>query len=166
MEYIIESDVIKIVEQLTKRDWLDYLIAVVPLIFSTVAIGISIATSQKQNRIALFEKRYEKLKKFKELYLYGVKTTTYNYVDGVIYADKYNKQDFNDIEYLFSKDIWEKCNNILYALLFLNEVSENKRTGVETLISRGATEENIKNKIASFENFENLVKEMEEYLKL
>lgn len=52
------------------RDWIqnwmalstqtkvDYLIIVIPIILSVVAIYISITTARKQNRIALFDKRY------------------------------------------------------------------------------------------------------------
>ncbi len=41
------------------RDWFDYLSVLAPLVLSAVAIWISISTAVKQNKIALFNLRYE-----------------------------------------------------------------------------------------------------------
>lgn len=40
------------------RDWVDYLLSIIPIVLSAVAIWISIHLSRQQNNIALFEKRY------------------------------------------------------------------------------------------------------------
>lgn len=51
----------------------DYALIIVPIIVSCVAIGISVSTAKKQNKIALFEKRFEayanllKLKSFSDM---------------------------------------------------------------------------------------------------
>ncbi len=41
------------------KDCVDYLSAIVPIVLSVVAIGISIRVAKQQNNIALFEKRYQ-----------------------------------------------------------------------------------------------------------
>ena len=40
------------------RDWFDYLATLAPLVLSAIAVIISVSTARRQNRIALFEKRY------------------------------------------------------------------------------------------------------------
>ena len=40
------------------EDKVDYFIIIIPIVLSVVAIYISVATARKQNRIALFDKRY------------------------------------------------------------------------------------------------------------
>lgn len=52
------DELIPILEQMTQKTWVDYLAIIAPLVLSVVAIYISISTTRKQNRIALFEKRY------------------------------------------------------------------------------------------------------------
>ena len=47
------------VRTLGTRDWFDYLSVLAPLVLSAVAIWISISTARKQNRIALFNMRYD-----------------------------------------------------------------------------------------------------------
>lgn len=55
------EELVKAVENLGKKDIIDYLIIIVPIVISIVAIVISIVTAKKQNKIALFEKKYEAL---------------------------------------------------------------------------------------------------------
>lgn len=52
------EDLIKAIEKLAEKDIIDYLIIIVPIAISVIAIIISIATAKKQNKIALFERRY------------------------------------------------------------------------------------------------------------
>jgi hypothetical protein len=40
------------------RDWFDYLATLAPLVFSAIAVIIAICTANRQNRIALFEERF------------------------------------------------------------------------------------------------------------
>lgn len=47
------------VRALGTRDVFDYIAMFAPLVLSVVAIGISISTAQKQNKITLFNLRYE-----------------------------------------------------------------------------------------------------------
>lgn len=44
---------------LNSRTWVDYLLVIMPVIISVIAIVISIITANQQNKIALFEKRFE-----------------------------------------------------------------------------------------------------------
>ena len=53
MEGLVEA-----IEKLAEKDLIDYLLVIVPIVVSVVAIYISIATARKQNKIALFERRY------------------------------------------------------------------------------------------------------------
>lgn len=55
------EDVVKAIEKLSEKDIIDYLLVIVPIVVSIVAIFISIATARKQNKIALFELRYKAL---------------------------------------------------------------------------------------------------------
>ena len=52
------EEVVKAIEKLAEKSIIDYLVIIVPIILSIVAIGISIATARKQNKIALFDRRY------------------------------------------------------------------------------------------------------------
>lgn len=53
------DELIPILEQMAQKTLVDYLAIIAPLVLSVVAIVISISTTRKQNKIALFEKRYE-----------------------------------------------------------------------------------------------------------
>lgn len=53
------KELIDAVQALDKRDAWDFIAMVAPLILSGVAIWISLRTTQKQNKIALFDKRYK-----------------------------------------------------------------------------------------------------------
>lgn len=49
------DELIHVIEKLSQKDWVDYLLIIIPILVSLVAIVISVATAQKQNRIALFK---------------------------------------------------------------------------------------------------------------
>lgn len=53
------SDLLTALENLPSKTLVDYLIAVVPIALSVVAIWISVSTARKQNKIAMFELRYK-----------------------------------------------------------------------------------------------------------
>ena len=55
------EDVVNAIEKLSEKDPVDYLLIIIPIILSFLAIIISISTARKQNRIALFEKKYKAL---------------------------------------------------------------------------------------------------------
>ena len=52
------DELIKAVEKLSEKTWVDYALIVAPIILSLVAIGITGYIAYKQNKIALFEQRY------------------------------------------------------------------------------------------------------------
>lgn len=55
------SQIISGLNELGLKDWIDTILVLASLLLSVVAIGISIATAKKQNKIALFNMRYEAL---------------------------------------------------------------------------------------------------------
>ena len=61
------EDIVKAIEKLAEKDIIDYLLVIVPIAISVVAVVISIATAKKQNKIALFEKRYNCLFQIKTI---------------------------------------------------------------------------------------------------
>lgn len=64
------EDVVKAIEKLAEKTWADYLLIIVPIIISIVAIGIAIYTANKQNRIALYQLRYQALSRLKHVLLF------------------------------------------------------------------------------------------------
>ncbi|MBO5930739.1 MAG: hypothetical protein J6Q70_00705 [Clostridia bacterium] len=61
------EDIVKAIEKLAEKDIVDYLFVIVPIVVSIVAIYISIVTARKQNKIALFERRYNCLFQIKTI---------------------------------------------------------------------------------------------------
>lgn len=53
------EELISILKEMNKISLLDVIAIIAPLILSVVAIGISISTARKQNKITLFEKKYK-----------------------------------------------------------------------------------------------------------
>lgn len=58
MEEILK-ELVEVLKVSNQRTLWDYLIAIAPIIISVTALVVSIKTTQKQNKIALFEKRFE-----------------------------------------------------------------------------------------------------------
>lgn len=61
------DELIHAIEKLSQKDWVDYLLIIIPILVSLVAIVISVATARKQNRIALFKMRYKALMQIKSI---------------------------------------------------------------------------------------------------
>ena len=61
------DELISAIEKLSQKDWVDYLLIIIPILVSLVAIVISVATARKQNRIALFKMRYGALMQIKTI---------------------------------------------------------------------------------------------------
>ena len=55
------QELIEAIEKLSQKGWVDYLIVIVPIMLSVIAVFISISTARKQNSIALFDMRYKAL---------------------------------------------------------------------------------------------------------
>lgn len=64
------EDLVKAIEKLAEKTGVDYLLIIVPIVISIVAIGIAIYTANKQNRIALFQLRYQALSRLKRVLLF------------------------------------------------------------------------------------------------
>ncbi len=65
------EDIVKAIEKLAEKDIIDYLLVIVPIAISIVAIIISIATARKQNKIALFDKRFRCLSQIQMIVAFG-----------------------------------------------------------------------------------------------
>ena len=61
------DELIQAIEKISQKDWVDYLIIIVPIMLSVIAVWISLATASKQNKIALFDMRYKALKHFQKI---------------------------------------------------------------------------------------------------
>lgn len=61
------DELIVAIEELSQKNIIDYLLIIVPIIISLVAIFISIATAKRQNNIAMFELRYKALATIKRV---------------------------------------------------------------------------------------------------
>ena len=53
------ANLIEAIRQLSEKSILDYVIAIAPVVLSVVAVIISLCIASRQNRIDLFEKRFE-----------------------------------------------------------------------------------------------------------
>lgn len=62
------DELISAIEKISQKDWVDYLLIIIPILVSLVAIVISIATARKQNRIALFKMRYKGLMQINSMF--------------------------------------------------------------------------------------------------
>ena len=52
------NELVKAIENLSNKTIVDYLLIVIPIIISVIAIIISLNSTNKQNKIALFEIRF------------------------------------------------------------------------------------------------------------
>ena len=52
------NKIIEVLINFASTPWMDYLLAIASIFVSVVAVAISISTATKQNKIAMFEKRY------------------------------------------------------------------------------------------------------------
>lgn len=92
------DNLVQAVEALAKKGILDYLLIIVPIIISFLAIIISVCTARKQNKIALFEKRYEALSQIRTMLSFSESiadledmTLTFCLFDGYFGTDLYDK---------------------------------------------------------------------------
>lgn len=61
------EEIVSAIEKLSQKTWVDYLLISVPIAISVVAIVISVRISNKQNKIALFNCRYNAVLQAKTL---------------------------------------------------------------------------------------------------
>lgn len=145
----------KIYEAITTlgvRDWFDYFSIIVPLLLSVVAIWISISTARKQNKIALFDKRYAVLAAIKRIVTFSQSfNQTENLKANIVYQTycrtfdiAYNEKEetlqsnmvrsFRNIEcivfmaeYLFDMEFVNGVDNITTAMAkVLNNIAVGK----------------------------------------
>ena len=70
------EELVKAIEKLSEKDAVDYLLIIVPILISLVAIFISVAIAIRQNKIAMFELRYRALATIMKVISFGI---TFNY---------------------------------------------------------------------------------------
>ena len=61
------EEIVKAIEKLAEKDIIDYLLIIVPIVISLLAVAISVVTARKQNKIAMFELRYKALSAIKRI---------------------------------------------------------------------------------------------------
>lgn len=52
------DQIVQAINSSHSRDWVDYLAIFAPFVLSIVAVWVSVSTARRQNKIALFEKRF------------------------------------------------------------------------------------------------------------
>ena len=72
------EDIAKAIERLSEKTWVDYLLIIVPIVISIVAIGISIHISNRQNRIAVFQLRYKAMCRLNSILMFENNVLKYN----------------------------------------------------------------------------------------
>lgn len=117
---------------LSEKSVFDYLIAIGPIVLSLIAIFISICTTAKQNRIALFEKRFCVLEIIKRIiWLSGT----------IAYVDKLHIND--EEERAIIKKSYQVC--AAYNSMFRTNLdyvnAENRDRDIFSIISTGWTVE-------------------------
>lgn len=66
------DELINVIEELGRKDFLDIVAAFSPIILSVIAIVISIYVARKQNKIAMFDMRYEAMFRLKTVLSFAV----------------------------------------------------------------------------------------------
>ncbi len=178
------NEIIGLINEMSKLNSYDYLITILPIVVSIVAIGITIYNACKQNKIQMFEKRYEVVNAISFVAATTQDMLVDKFPDTVVlhhsaeqyisachpnrkmpnsalgYVRFYRDLEFeiNKVHYLFPK---KAIGNIdLFIQIFLEHVSN--------VFGERDVEENRKKLRQEFEHIENLevVGKLEKYLKL
>lgn len=166
---------INAIQALKQRDAWDYVAMVTPLILSSVAIWISIHTTRKQNKIALFESRFSVFHIF--CFLLSV---TQNIVDNSKKEDTsittedilvYKMQTYILCNSPQSENIDNDRYDYFYSHLALETIKVSllfKKEETSALVSLSTTFNNIVAKVSRLEDFEDdltLLEELEEEIR-
>lgn len=96
------NELVKAIENLSNKTIVDYLLIVIPIIISVIAIIISLNSTNKQNKIALFEIRYAIFKDLKQILEFDKSTYSCNKVCDIIglfdsyFGTNISKDNMND----------------------------------------------------------------------
>lgn len=117
------DQVVQAINELSSRYWVDYLAIFAPFVLSIVAVWVSISTARRQNKIALFEKRFEFLTTLKKCidFSNGINNVDNSYALQVIFVVAFDNEVISDV----GKDAIYRSAICLY----------NK---IETIFSQGA----------------------------
>lgn len=151
------EELVSAIEKLAEKSTFDYIIIIAPILLSIIAIGISIFTAHRQNKIALFEKRYEVISEVKSILAFAKTVSDYKdkrkiliffdsffgtqvsdllegdkdlYVPSIIGKLRY---DLSQAQFLFSLDNDEELQNII---TFLGEFLSAMVLGHEFITKR------------------------------
>lgn len=97
---------------LNKFDWISFLLTTLTIIISVVAVIISISTANKQNKLNLFDKRfniYNKLYQIKSILDLTYKDLENGKSTNTLYA-------INDLLYKFKIEDYDDCGDTLYVI--------------------------------------------------
>lgn len=78
------EDIVKAIEKLSEKNLSDYLLIIIPILISVVSIYISIRTSNKQNKIALYQLRYKALCRLNCILMFDKNVLEYKSSDIII----------------------------------------------------------------------------------
>lgn len=78
------EDVVKAIEKLAEKNWVDYSLIIVPILISVISIYISIHTANKQNKIALYQLRYKALCRLNCILMFDKNVLEYKSSDIII----------------------------------------------------------------------------------
>ena len=128
-------------------DWLQLILYIIPVIFSIIAIIISVLIAMRQNKISLFEKRYFALSKAKELFDDIKKScdAEKQLIGEQAYKRKFNDFDFDEIilqtELLFGTAISKELEIIKEKLNSLFIYNEQLSKYLTVLSKRGGDDD-------------------------
>ena len=111
------EDIIKAIEKISQKNIVDYLLIIVPIIISLAAIIISVSTARRQNKIAMFERRYTALATIK-------KVLNFNVVFYITDLPKVIIEYFNST-FDSSINVQDQVKAVLVARMKLDKMEEN-----------------------------------------
>ena len=124
---------IQTIEKLSKQNWVDYLLVIIPILISIFALFISISTERRNFKLQqdsfcfqLYEKRLFIFESIDEI------------LSRVIREAKVNNEDLKsflvqtrNVKFLFGKDMAEECSDIYEVLNKLNALGKQIDYNIE-----------------------------------
>ena len=111
------EDIVKAIEKISEKSIIDYLLIIVPIAISLVAIFVSIVTARRQNKIAMFELRYKALSTIKRI----------SYFASTFYVTKNPHVVIESFNCCFATclDNKDELRSLVNARVKMNEMEEN-----------------------------------------
>ena len=111
------EELVKAIEKISEKSIIDYLLIIVPIAISLVAIFVSIVTARRQNKIAMFELRYKALSTIKRI----------SYFASTFYVTKNPHVVIESFNCCFATclDNKDELRSLVNARVKMNEMEEN-----------------------------------------